>query len=93
MTPVFKTSLEWYNMGVTTQEILNTLLIVGFLIITICIAFVSFFLVKALKAIINLTQSLEETSDNIKQKLQMRFLTAIPAILVALIGRFLKRGR
>ncbi len=77
----------------STQEILNTLLVTGLLIITACIVLVTFFLVKALKSIINLTESLAETSDNIKQKLQMRFLAAIPALLVALVGKLIKRGR
>lgn len=72
---------------------MNTLLIVGFLVITVCIAFVAYYLVKTLKSIINLTESLAETSDNIKEKLQMKFLAAIPALLVALVGRFIKRRR
>lgn len=77
----------------STQEVLNTLLVVGFLVITACIVLVTFFLIKALKSIINLTESLGETTDNIKQKLQMRFLTLIPGILVALVSKLIKRGR
>lgn len=76
-----------------TQETLNTLLIIGLLIITVCIVFVTYYLVKALKSIINLTESLEETSNNINEKLRLRFLTAIPAILVALASKLIKRGR
>ena len=91
--PVFKNRFEWYNINMNTQEILNTLLIIGFFVITVCIVFITYYLVKTLKSIINLTESLEEATDNIKQKLQMRFLAAIPAILVALAGRLFKRGR
>lgn len=77
----------------STQETLNTLLAIGFVVITACIVFVTYFLVKALKSIINLTESLEKTSDNIKEKLQLRFLAVIPALLVALVGRLIKKGR
>jgi len=91
--PVFKNRFEWYNINMNTQEILNTLLIIGFFVITVCIVFITYYLVKTLKSIINLTESLEEATDNIKQKLQMRFLAAVPAILVALAGRLFKRGR
>lgn len=75
------------------QEILNTLIVIGFLVIATCIAFVTYFLIKALKSIINLTESLTETSENIKGKLQMRILSLIPAIVVAFISRLIKRGR
>lgn len=91
--PVFKNSLEWYNISMITQESLNILLLIGFLVTVACIVFVTYYLVKALKSIINLTESLAETSDNIKQKLQMRFLAAIPALIVALAGKLIKRGR
>lgn len=91
--PVFKNSLEWYNISMITQESLNILLLIGFLVAVACIVFVTYYLVKALKSIINLTESLAETSDNIKQKLQMRFLAAIPALIVALAGKLIKRGR
>lgn len=77
----------------STQEILNTLLVVGFLIITVCVALATYFFIKTLRSIINLTESLAETTENIKSKLQMRLLTAIPALLVAIVGRILKRGR
>lgn len=76
-----------------TQEILNALLVTGLLIITACIVLVTYFLIKTLKSIINITESLQETTDNIKEKLKIRFLAVIPALLVALIGKFLKRGR
>lgn len=77
----------------SAQETLNTLLVIGFLIITICVVFVTYFFVKALKSIINLTESLEETTENIRGKLQMRFLAVIPAILVALVSKLIKKGR
>ena len=75
------------------QEILTALLVIGFLIISVCFIFITYYLVKALKSVINLTDSLGETTQNIKDKIQMKVLTIIPALVVALIGRILKRGR
>lgn len=77
----------------STQDLLNIILIIGFLIIVACISFITYFLVQALKTIAKLADSLENTSENIKEKLQMRALTALPALLIALVGRFLKKGR
>lgn len=77
----------------STQETMNTLLVVGFLVITACIVLTTYYLVKALKSVINLTESLEETTENIKGKLQMKFLAVIPALLVALAGKLIKRRR
>ncbi|OGE28647.1 hypothetical protein A2867_04345 [Candidatus Daviesbacteria bacterium RIFCSPHIGHO2_01_FULL_40_11] len=77
----------------TTQDILNLLVAAGFLIVTICIVYITYYLVQALKSVTNLTDSLGETTQNIKDKIQMKALTVIPALVVALIGRILKRGR
>lgn len=75
------------------QETLTALLVAGFLIISVCFIFITYYLVKTLKSVINLTDSLGETTQNIKDKIQMKVLTVIPALVVALIGRILKRGR
>lgn len=40
---------------------------------------------------IRLSDNLEETAQGIKEKVQMKALVAIPAILVSLIGRFIKK--
>lgn len=77
----------------TAQDFLNIILGIGFLVITACIVYVSYYFVQALKSITNLSDSLENTTQDIKSKLQMKVLTAIPALIVALIGRILKKGR
>lgn len=76
-----------------TQDILNTILIIGLIVTVTCIAFVSYFLVKALKSITDLTDSLQATTQSIKDKIQMKLLTAIPALIMGLISKILKRGR
>lgn len=76
-----------------SQDILNTFIVIGFLVITVCIVFITYFLVRALKAIANLADSLENTSQNIRERLQTRALSVIPALLIALVNRIFKRGR
>ncbi len=85
--------MRWYNINMNIQETLTALVVAGFLVISICFIFITYYLVKTLKSVINLTDSLGETTQNIKEKIQMKVLTIIPALVVALIGRILKRGR
>lgn len=75
----------------TSQDGLNLILAAGFLIITACIVYVAFYLVQALKSIRNLSESLDETTQNIKDKIQLKALAAIPALLIALIAKLLKK--
>lgn len=64
----------------TTQDILNLFLAVGFLVVTVCVVYITYYLVKALRSITNLTDSLKS-------------LAVIPALVVALVSRiFKKRG-
>lgn len=77
----------------STQDILNVILAIGVLVITVCVVYFTYYFVQALKSVTNLTDSLEETSQNIKNKLQMRFLAALPALVVALAGRIIKKRR
>lgn len=75
----------------SNQEITNIILVVGFLIITFCIIFVTYFLIKALKSITDLADSLQNTTQIFREKIQMNILRLIPAVLVGLIGRFFKK--
>ncbi len=75
----------------SSQEIIGTILAVGFLIIALCFAFITFYLIKALKSLSTLAESLQNTSENIRGKIQNRFMLAIPALLITLIGRILKK--
>lgn len=77
----------------SVQEIVNILLVVGLLIISVCAVAITYFLIKALKAITNLADSLQDTSQSIREKIQMKFLTALPAIVLGILGKILKRGR
>lgn len=76
-----------------SQDLLNTFLIMGFVVIVTCIGFITYYLVQALKSITQLSDDLGESAQNLKNKLQLKALAAIPAVLVALVGKLLKIGR
>jgi len=77
----------------TAQDFLNIILAAGLLVITACIIYVSYYLVQALKSITNLSDSLEDAAQGIRNKIQMKALAAIPALLIAIAGKIIKRKR
>lgn len=77
----------------STQDILNTVLAAGFLFITLCILVIAYFLIKALKAVTDLANSLTNTAEGLRDNIKIRVLTAVPALIVSLISKFIKRGR
>ena len=65
------------------QSVLTILLAVELFIITVCIAFASYFLIKTLK-------SISQTAESFGR---MKTLIPIPALLVAILSKiFKKRG-
>lgn len=76
---------------IATQDLLNILVGIGFLTIAVCAVFVTYFLVRALKSVTTLTDSLENTTQEIKNKLQIRALLAVPALMIGLINKILKK--
>lgn len=77
----------------TTQEIVSIILAVGFLIIVACIILVTFYFIKVLKSAADIANSVQDTTQNIKEKLQTRAWTIIPALLLAIIRGIIKRRR
>ncbi|OGE25290.1 hypothetical protein A3C26_04065 [Candidatus Daviesbacteria bacterium RIFCSPHIGHO2_02_FULL_39_12] len=82
-----------YNMIVATKDILDIILILGVAIVVICIVYITYYLIQALKSIMDLSDTLTDVTLDIKDKLQRNALTAIPALLVALMGKVLKKRR
>lgn len=76
-----------------TQDLLNPILTIGIIVITICFVFITFYLVQSLKSISNMASDISDATQSIKEKLQMKALSAIPALLVALAGKIIKRKR
>ncbi len=77
----------------STQDFLNIFLAIGFIVITICVVYASYYFVQALKSITDLTENIDETTQSIKDRLQMKALAAIPALLVSLVARIIKKKR
>lgn len=75
-----------------TQETLNIFLIIFFAVMTGCLLVTTYFLVKALKVFINIANHLNETAESLRSKLQLKALTAVPAILLGILRNFRKRG-
>ena len=69
-----------------TQEILNTILVIGFLIITGCTVLLTYYFIKTLRSIKTLEEFLED-------KIHMKALAVIPPLLIGIINKiFKKRG-
>lgn len=77
----------------STQDTLNIFLILAVLIMTVCVVYISFYLAQALKSMTNLSDDLDEIALNIKNKVAIKALAAIPALLVALVGKVIKKRR
>ena len=76
-----------------TQDALNIFLILGVMVITFCAVYISYYLAQALKSVTNLSDDLDEIALNIKNKVAIKALAAIPSLLVALVGRVIKKKR
>ncbi len=82
-----------YNRRVIDQQMLYTFLIIALLIVTTCIVFITYYMIQALKSITTLAENLIETTEGLKNKVGLKALAAIPPILVALVGKIIRRGR
>jgi len=49
--------------------------------------------VLALKAVTSLSEDLKETTQGFRNKIGLKFLSVIPSVFVALLGKIIKRGR
>ncbi|MBI2019344.1 hypothetical protein HYS95_01575 [Candidatus Daviesbacteria bacterium] len=76
-----------------TQDLLNILLAAGLLTFIACLLVVTYFLVKTLKAVTELSRSLSNTAEGLRDNIKMRVLTALPALVVSLISKLIRRGR
>lgn len=75
------------------QDTLNIFIILSIFIVTTCIVFVTYYFIQALKSMAQLTDDLDEVAQSLKNKVQMKALAAIPALLVALAGKVIRRKR
>lgn len=82
-----------YNTGMSTQDTLNIFLIFGLFVTVACFVYLTYYFVQALKSFSSLVDNLDETTQGIKEKLQMKALAAIPALIVALAAKVIKKRR
>ena len=76
-----------------SADLLNIFLIIALVVAVTCIVYITFYLVSALKSITNLTDDTDEVVEGLKSKVQMKALLAIPAILLSLAGKLIKKRR
>lgn len=77
----------------STQEILNIFLIIGIVVVTICAVILTYYFVIALKAVQSMAEHVSSTTESFKSGLGVKMLTVVPSIFVALLSKFIKRGR
>lgn len=75
------------------RDLASLSLVLGILIITSCVVYISYFLVRTLKSITHLADDLDEAAQNIKNKTQLKALVAIPALLATLVSKVIKIRR
>lgn len=80
-----------YTVGVDTGDLLNIFLILTLITVTVCLAFITFFVVQTLKAVQNLADHLVDTTAGLRDKVGFKALAAIPPILLALVSKFIRR--
>lgn len=75
------------------KDILDVSLVTGIVIAVICIVYITVYLIRVLKSVTDLSDTLTDTTLDIKDKLQRNALATIPALLIALIGKVIKKRR
>ena len=76
-----------------TQDILSIFLILGIITVSACMIVLTYFFIQALKAIQGMADRISSTTEGLKNGLGLKMLTAIPSIFIALLSKFIKRGR
>lgn len=76
-----------------TQDLLNILLVACILVFVTCSIFITYFLIQTLKSITNLADNLANITLNIKDKVHLTALAAIPSVLLTLVSKIIRRGR
>lgn len=80
----------------TTTDVLNIVLTIGFIIMVSCVAFFTFFFIQALRSFTRLADNLEDTAADInflKNKLKFKALAAFSAILATFLSKLITKKR
>ena len=76
-----------------TKDILNVTLTLVALIFAGCFVYITIYFVKTLQAINQTAHNISETTESIKENMQLKALTTLPSLVMNLIGRIIKRKR
>lgn len=85
-----------YNKkNMDTTNILRIVLTLGWVIVVVCAVYITYYFVNALKTFQKFINHADNVAEVIKDGLKLKALAAIPALLVALTGKAIrkKRGR
>lgn len=75
------------------QQLLYTFLLIAIIVVTVCVIFITYYMIQALKSVRILADSLIDTTEGLTNKVGLKALAAIPAVLIALVGKIIRRGR
>ena len=76
-----------------SQDFLQITLGVGFIILVSCIIFITFYFVKVLKSFRDLLDDADNIAMGIKNGIKLKALAALPALLIALISKTIRKRR
>ena len=76
-----------------SQDVFYTILVIGIITIVVCAIYTTYYFVNALKSITNLLTNVEEAAQNVKDGLKIKALAAIPAILLSLASKLIRKRR
>lgn len=78
----------------TSSDVLNVILSIGFIVIVACLGLITYYLILTLKAIKKLAENLENTADGVsflKDRLKMGALGIISAFVTSFLQGFIKK--
>lgn len=75
------------------KEVLDIFLILAITIVTTCIVLITYFFIKTLNSLEELSEHLKNVTSNFAGRAGLKFLSMVPPLMVALIGKLFKRGR
>lgn len=76
-----------------TKDILNISLTIVALIFGVCFIYITIYLVKTLQSINDTARNISDTTESIKENIQLKSLTTIPSLLMSMVGKIINRKR
>lgn len=74
------------------QNTLNLFLLIFLVVIASCAVIATVYFVLALRSFTHLADEWSQIAENLKEKIKLKVLAAIPSFLLALVQKLRKRG-